>query len=114
MKPDLTCWLGRTVLVEVDRPINSTHPDHPALVYQLNYGFLPGTISGDGEAIDAYVLGITNPVETFEGVVIAVIVRADDCEDKLVVAPQDASFSDAEISAVVDFQERAFETTLVR
>lgn len=53
----------------------------------MNYGFIPDTLSGDGELVDAYVLGVFEPVDRFEGQVIAVILRADDVQDKLVVAP---------------------------
>jgi inorganic pyrophosphatase len=114
MKPDLFRWIGQTVSVQVDRPLGSAHPDHPEFIYALNYGFLPNTISGDGEAIDAYILGITEPVLTFTGVVIAVIIRGDDCEDKLVVAPPNTAFTDAQIPAAVAFQERGFKTSLQR
>jgi inorganic pyrophosphatase len=114
MKPDLTSWLGRKVSVQIDRPINSAHPERPDLIYQLNYGFVPGTLSGDGEAIDAYVLGVETPLNAFSGVVIAVIIRANDCEDKLVVAPLGMEVSDAEITSAVAFQEKYFETILRR
>ena len=45
-----------------------------------------GTLAGDGEPIDAYVLGVDVPVEVVTGTVVGVIERADDVEDKLVVA----------------------------
>jgi inorganic pyrophosphatase len=102
------------VSVHIDRLIGSTHPEHPNTVYQVNYGFVPDTISGDGEAIDAYVLGVDTPVDAFVGVVIAVIVRLNDLEDKLVVAAQGREFSDAEILSAVAFQEGYFETILRR
>lgn len=113
MKPDLTAYLGRHVLVTVDRPAGSRHPRHPDLVYPMNYGFLPGTISGDGMAIDVYVLGIDAPVDLIECVVIAVAVRADDAEDKLVAAPTGHSYSAAQIAEAVQFQERYFDSRIV-
>ncbi len=78
--------LGTTVSVSIDRPLGSAHPDYPDLIYRCNYGFVPGTLAGDGEAIDAYVLGVDCPLETFHGRCIAVIQRRDDNEHKLVVA----------------------------
>lgn len=114
MKPDLTHWLGRPITVQIDRPKNSIHPERSSLSYALNYGFVPNTLAGDGEPIDAYVLGVDEPVETFSGIVIAVIVRKNDSEDKLVVAPPEMEFSDAEIEAAVAFQEKYFETALCR
>jgi len=65
MKPDLTHWLGRPITVQIDRPKNSIHPERSSLSYALNYGFVPNTLAGDGEPIDAYVLGVDEPVVTF-------------------------------------------------
>ncbi|GMA16381.1 inorganic pyrophosphatase [Deinococcus metallilatus] len=114
MKPDLTPFLGRAVRVVVDRPLGSRHPRWPELGYPVNYGELPGTLSGDGHPIDAYLLGWDEPVREASGVVTAVILRADDVEDKLVVAPPGARWSDAEIMKAVWFQEQYFETRLMR
>ena len=44
----------------------------------LNYGYIPNTISGDGEELDAYLLGVYEPVDEFEGKVIAIIHRTND------------------------------------
>ena len=108
---DLTSYLGQVVQVVIDRPLGSLHPRHPDICYPINYGFLPGTISGDGAPIDVYVLGVDTPVETYQGVVIAVVAREDDVEDKLVVAPRD--FSREEIAQAVTFQEQFFTSTIV-
>lgn len=83
--------LGTKVEVRVDRPMGSVHPDYDFVVYRTNYGYIPGTAAGDGEEIDAYILGIDKPVERFEGTCIAVIVRRDDEEHKVVVAPHPLS-----------------------
>ena len=110
---DLTAYLGRRVQVVIDRPSGNHHPRHPDLHYPLNYGYLPGTMSGDGAPIDAYVLGVEIPVATFEGMVIALVVRADDVEDKLVVAPLGTAFSRGEIADAIAFQERFFASSIV-
>lgn len=36
----------------------------------------------DGEEQDAYVLGVTKPLNEFEGVILAIIHRINDVEDK--------------------------------
>jgi inorganic pyrophosphatase len=105
--------LGRPVDVTVDRPLGSRHPRHPDLVYPLNYGFVPGTRSGDGAPIDAYLLGLDAPVATARGVVVAVVLRDDDVEDKLVVATDGDRYAEDEISAAVAFQERSFAHRIV-
>lgn len=78
----------------MDHPLGSPHPQYPDLVYlsatcrlhPLNYGFLPGTVSSDGQPIDAYIFGLDVAGAEASGTVIAVAVRRDDVEDKLVVA----------------------------
>lgn len=110
---DLTPYLGQRVQVVIDRPLGTQHPRHPDIRYPINYGFLPGTVSGDGAPIDAYVLGVGQPVATFAGVVIAVVVRANDVEDKLVVASHGQSFSRDAIAAAVAFQEQFFASSIV-
>ena len=102
--------LGKTVHVEVDRPIGYVHGD---IVYPVNYGFIPGTIAGDGEEQDAYILGVDKPLSAFDGTVIGAIRRKNDCEDKLVVAPEGMLFHQGEIAGAVAFQEQYFQSEVV-
>ena len=104
--------IGRRVKVLVDRPLGSCHPNHPDIVYSVNYGYIPGIMAPDGEEQDAYILGISGPVTEFEGTVIAVIHRLDDMEDKWVVAPENTDFTKEEILAQVAFQEQYFRTEI--
>ncbi len=101
-----------TVTVQVDRPLGSCHPEHLNLIYPINYGFIPGILAPDGEAQDAYILGIDHPVKCFTGQLIAVIHRKNDVEDKWVVAPEGLCFSPAEIAAATYFQEQYFDTEI--
>jgi predicted O-methyltransferase YrrM len=112
-KPDLTHFLGKHVYVHVDRPLGSRHPQHPDIIYGVNYGCIPWTFSADGMPVDAYLLGVDEPVAHAEGVVIAVIVRDDDLEDKLVVSTGTHSFSEPEIREAAAFQERFFDSHIV-
>ena len=107
-------WLGRLLSVEIDRPLGSLHPRHPEMIYPENYGFLPGTMAADGHGIDVYLLGVDTPVDRLTGRCIAILHREDDEEDKLVVSPDGMTFSDRQILARVDFQERFFATRLIR
>ena len=106
--------LGKTVHIIVDRPLGSVHPEHDDIVYAVNYGFVPGEISGDGEAQDAYIIGVDEPISEFDGAVVAVIHRLNDNEDKWVVAPHGVEITDEEIKEKTDFQERFFETEIIR
>jgi inorganic pyrophosphatase len=106
-------FIGKTITIHIDRPLGSRHPQH-GFIYPINYGFVPGTIAPDGEALDAYLLGVFEPVETFTGMCIAVIHRKNDSDDKLVVAPEGSFYSDEQIFALVEFQEQFFETVIIR
>ncbi|WP_019586833.1 hypothetical protein [Deinococcus apachensis] len=114
MRPALTPFLGQTVRAIVDRPLGSVHPRGPDLVYPVNYGEVPGTLSGDGQPRDAYLLGWDMAVREAEGVVTAVLLRADDVEDKLTVVRPGTHWSDAEIMKAIWFQEQYFRSHLVR
>ena len=69
---------------------------------------------GDGQPIDAYLLGWPVPLREAEGVVTAVIVRVDDAEDKLVVIPHESQWLNEEIMKAIWFQERYFRVRLLR
>jgi len=112
-KPDLSVFLGKRVTVNVDRPQGTRHPCHPDILYTVNYGEIPGTLSGDGHPVDAYVLGIEKRVNYAEGVVIAIVSRSDDIEDKLVVAAHSYPYTPEEIDSAVAFQERFFQSRLL-
>lgn len=104
--------IGDFVKVIVDRPLGSFHPKHKDIFYTVNYGYIPGVMAADGEEQDAYILGVPVPVREFTGKVIAVIHRFDDVEEKWVVAPENMSFTKAQIMAQVAFQEQYFRTEI--
>ena len=97
----------------MDRPLGSKHPKWN-FVYEVNYGFIEGTKAPDGEEVDAYVLGVDEPLDEFEGKCIAIIQREDDDDDKLIVVPNEKEFSDEEILKLVNFQEKYFKPKIIR
>ena len=105
-------YLGKAVNVQIDRPLGSRHPKH-GFIYEVNYGYIPNTISGDGEELDAYVLGINSPITEFTGKCIAVIHRTNDNDDKLIVVPQNLLLSHQEIEKQICFQEKWFTHKLI-
>ncbi len=110
---EITDYLEKEITCKIDRPLGSEHPNG-GLFYPINYGFVPDTVSGDGEEIDCYVLGIYEPIQSFTGKCIAIIHRTNDNDDKLVLVPNDVSFSNAEIRTLTFFQERFFESEIIR
>lgn len=106
-------YLGKEVSIEIDRPMGTRHPKH-GFMYMINYGFIPNTISGDGEELDAYLVGEFEPVEKSSGKVIAIIHRTNDDDDKLIVSKDNKEYSDDAIRALTEFQERYFESIIIR
>ena len=106
-------YLNKIVEVVIDRPMGSKHPKYN-FIYPVNYGYIPNTISGDGEELDCYLLGVFEPLETFSGKCIATIHRIDDNDDKLIIVPNNREFSDDEIKVLTEFQERFFESKIIR
>lgn len=106
--------LGKTVTVNVDRPLGSIDPKHDNLIFPVNYGYAEGTVGPDGEALEAYVLGIEEEMAEFTGTVVAVIHRIDEEDDKLIVAPDDVTLTDDDILEATYFQEQYFESEIIR
>lgn len=106
-------YLEQILKIKIDRPFGSKHPKH-GFIYPVNYGYVPNTISGDGEELDAYLLGIYEPVDEFEGECIAIIHRTNDNDDKLIVVPKGKYYSDDAINALTEFQEQYFEHEIIR
>ena len=105
-------YLGKIVNVKTDRPLGSAHPKY-GFVYPVNYGYVPGTVSGDKEELDAYILGIDHPVAEFCWKCFAVVYRLNDNDDKLVVVPEHMTLTDGEIEQQISFQEKWFRHILI-
>lgn len=112
-KCDSKSFLGKMVNVKMDRPLGTRHPKH-GFTYTVNYGFIPGTVSGDGEELDAYVLNVNVPLDTFSGACVAIIHRTNDDDDKLVVIPKGTTITNAEIERQTAFQEQWFKHEIIR
>lgn len=105
--------LGKRVRVTVDRPIGSRHPERREIIYGLNYGYVADVLAADNEWQDAYVFGVADPVEVFEGEVIAVVHRLNDVEDKWVVAAPGTQTTENEIRERTAFVEKFFKSEIL-
>lgn len=63
--------------------------------------------------MDAYILGVNEPVKKFTGKIIAIVRRKDDIEEKWVVVPDGVTFSKEEIRRQIHFQEQYFDSEIV-
>ncbi|MDD3085028.1 MAG: inorganic pyrophosphatase [Candidatus ainarchaeum sp.] len=106
-------YLNKKVEVEIDRPLGSKHPKYE-FIYEVNYGFIKNVKVPDGEDLDAYCLGIKEPVKNFTGVCVAIVHRKDDNDDKLIILPEGVEMTDEEIMDNIYFQEQWFDTKIIR
>ena len=106
-------YIGKILDIKTDRELGSKHPKH-GFIYSVNYGYVPNTVSGDNEELDCYLLGVFDPVKEYKGKVIAVIHRTNDNDDKLVVVPEGTNYTNDQINALVEFQEKYFKHVILR
>ena len=90
---DSSFWLALDRLVAtsnivIDRPEGSPHPRHPTFRYPLDYGYLQGTSSPDGDGIDVWI-GNLDPISsatpTVTGIILTVDLDKRDAEPKLLL-----------------------------
>lgn len=106
-------FLGKTVRIEMDRPLGFVHKkENYSLTYPINYGYIPGVLGGDGEELDVYLLGVTEPVAEYSAKIIGIAHRHNDNEDKLIAAPEGMSFTKEEITKQIHFQEQYYDTEI--
>lgn len=110
-KAQVKSYLGKRVVIGIDRPIGYVHNKSGySLTYPINYGYIPGVLGGDGEELDVYLLGVSEPVEQYECRIIAIAHRHNDVEDKLIGAPVGMEFTKTEIENAISFQEQYYDT----
>jgi len=67
----------------IDRSAGSAHPRYPAFIYPLDYGYLRGTSSADGNGIDVW--RGTDSVMRIDAIMIIVDLVKRDSEIKLLM-----------------------------
>ena len=105
--------IGKSVTVTVDRKMGTFHPKHYDIFYSVNYGYVDGVVGGDGDMQDAYIIGVSVPVDSFDGVIKAVVHRFDDDEDKWVVCPKNYELTENEVLEKLHFQEKYFKSCII-
>lgn len=106
--------IGKTVTGTIDRPLGTSHPQYPEMLYPINYGYVDGIFADDGEEQDVYVFGTDKPLAHFEGKVIAVYHRFDDVEDKWIVSLDGKDIAEEKILEKIAFQEQFFSGKLYK
>ncbi|MBQ3151512.1 MAG: NUDIX domain-containing protein [Clostridia bacterium] len=97
--------LGKYVRVRVTKPIHSMSEQY-GYEYMLNFGVVEGGKQFDCKnVIGAYIMGISRPVRTFDGRVIAIIEREDSDGCYIVVAPKSTRFIVTQIKDAIEFAQ---------
>ncbi len=108
-KAQVRGYLGQMVTIGIDRPIGYVHKKEAyTLIYPINYGYIPDVIGGDGEELDVYLLGVSEPVQTYTGRIVGIAHRENDVEDKLIMAPKGVIFTAEEMAEAIRFQEQYY------
>ena len=116
-KPHLTCstavgdspfWdtldhLLATAEVVIDRPKGSADKRFPDYIYPYDYGYLEGTVSGDGDGIDVWIGRL--PDRRITGIICSIDLQKRDAEIKILL---DCTHAErAEILNAHNFGDRA-------
>ncbi len=64
--------------------------------------------------LNAYIVGINEPLKEFTGLCIAIIHRLNDDDDKLIVVPENINPTNKEILEATNFQEQYFISEIIR
>lgn len=80
-------WIAGGRII-IDRPKHSRHPRYPEIVYPLDYGYLSGTRSMDGDEIDLW-LG-SDPRRALTAIFVTVDSFKMDSEIKLMIGCTEA------------------------
>jgi inorganic pyrophosphatase len=102
--------LGTEVQVVVDRPLGSKSPNHGTF-YPLNFGYVKNHFVRE-KPIKAYVIGEFDPLESFEGKIVAIVERINKPGTKVVVAKED-KYTTEQIEALIEFRERYHQSHII-
>jgi len=86
MKDEFWTYLDRLIessKMVIDRSAGSRHPRYPEIVYPLDYGYLAGTSSADGDGIDLWRGSI--PGQPLQAALVIVDLHKRDSEIKLLL-----------------------------
>lgn len=90
MKPDNSFWreisrLAATNSIIIDRPKGSPHPRYPEVIYSLDYGYLEGTTSADGNGTDVWLGSLNTINKMLTGILCTFDTLKRDIEIKLLI-----------------------------
>ena len=108
MNPDTSFWhelanLTATNSIVIDRPKGSPHPCYPKVIYPLDYGYLAGTRSADGDGTDVW-LGSLNTIDRMlTGILCTFDTLKRDTEIKLLIG-----CTEEDVQIIKDFHREMY------
>lgn len=105
--------LGKVINVIVEHTIGEPHSLYPDIQYLCNYGYVEEVLKNEGEFQNAYIYGVDEPINSFEGIVIAIIYRKGFDDAQWVVSKVGQTIKHDEIKKLVGFQEQFYETQFI-
>ena len=106
-------FIGRRVKVIVDRPLGSTDPEC-GYIYPINCGRVPDESANADSKLDAFILGLCEPINTFEGDCIAIIEKQGEHIGQLIIVPSGAALSDEAIRESFRFHDSFVDSRIIR
>ncbi|HEX9839237.1 MAG TPA: hypothetical protein VGA72_07825 [Anaerolineales bacterium] len=105
MTPDTTFWhamarLAAANSIVIDRPKGSPHPRYPDVIYPLDYGYLEGTTSGDGDGADVWLGSLNTIDKMLTGILCTFDTLKRDIEIKLLIG-----CSEEDLRIIQDFHK---------
>lgn len=94
--------------ITIDRPHGALHPEHPSIIYPIDYGYVNGTLATDGRELDVFV---GSSPTGLVGTMITVDHRREDAEFKLLFncSPEEVYL----VNGFVNFDRSLMEGVLV-
>ncbi len=77
--------LAATNSIIIDRPKESPHPRYPEVIYPLDYGYLEGTTSADGDGTDVWLGSLNTIDKMLTGILCTFDTLKRDIEIKLLI-----------------------------
>lgn len=98
----------RTKGITIDRPHGSRHPDHPSIIYPIDYGYVNETTATDGRELDLFRGSASTGLA---GTIITIDHRKGDREFKLIYdcSPEEIYL----VNGFINFDRELMEGVLV-
>ncbi|MBQ9982613.1 MAG: NUDIX domain-containing protein [Oscillospiraceae bacterium] len=110
LKPNRNSLLGRTADITIDRHLGSRNIRHKNATYSVHIGHLSAENVKAEKKHMVYILGAENTSDTFEGMILATILRRETNSLLLVAAPTGKYFYEPQIRECLGFYEKLHDS----